>query len=169
MGNAVLDIFNNFRTILCMCPECSNIMRLSDLHLRSRGKAPRTWLDSYEDKAERLGDEESKFAKEKKIVQEQARHKGQLTAKKLVKKTMSRDLAKLRFDPYDIKPILHPVDFVIFNGMHEDAVRDILLMSKRTVNPHLARLHRDVESAIKSKSYDWKTVRVSPEGNISSE
>ena len=54
--------------------------------------------------------------------------------------------------------------------MHEDAVRDILLMSKRTDNPHLARLHKGVENAIKSKAYDWKTVRVSSQdGNVSFE
>ena len=169
MGSAVLDIFNHFRTILCMCPECSHIMRLSDLHLRSRGRAPRTWLDSYEAKDKKLGDEKDKFEEEKKALQMQARDEGQRTARRRVKKTMSREMAKLRFDPYDIKPILHPVDFAVFNGVHEDAVRDVLLMSKRTGNPHLARLHKDVEHAIKSKSYDWKTVRVSPEGNISFE
>ena len=46
-------------------------------------------------------------------------------------------------------------------GMHEGTVHNISLMSKRTANPHLARLHKDVENTIKSKSYDWKTVRVS--------
>lgn len=164
--DGVLDVFNHFRTILCMCPECDNIMRLSDMHLRSRGKAPRTWLDSYEAKAERLGDEEGRFAEEKEALQKQARDEGQRMARRRVKKTMSKEMAKLRFDPYDIKPILHPVDFAVFNGMHEGAVRDILLMSKSTDNPHLARLHRDVESAVRSKSYDWKTVRVSEDGSV---
>lgn len=166
MGDAVLDIFNHFRTILCMCPKCSNIMRLSDLHLRSRGRAPRTWLDSYEAKAEKLEEEQGKFDEEKRTLQKQASKEGQIMARKRVKKTMSKELAKLRFDPYDIKPILHPIDFAIFNGMHEDAVRNILLMSKKTANPHLARLHKDVENAVKSKSYDWKTVRVSQDGNV---
>lgn len=114
MGNAVLDIFNHFRTILCMCPECSNIMRLSDLHLRSRGRAPRTWLDSYEDRAEELEEAQDGFGEEKDALQKRARAEGQRMARKRIKKTMSKELAKLRFDPYDIKPILHPVDFAIF-------------------------------------------------------
>lgn len=166
MDNSILNVFTYFKTILCMCPECSNIMRLSDMHLRSRYKSPRTWLDTYEAKTAEFEEEEIKSVEEENELKRQARDEGRRKAKKLVKKSMSKEFSKLRFDPYDIKAILHPVDFVVFNGMNDDMVRNVILMSKRTTNPYMSSLHRDVEKAIKTKSYDWTVVRVSRDGGV---
>ena len=166
MNDSVLDAFNHFRTILCMCPECNNIMRVSDMKLRLHGKAAHTWLDSFEGRTEKLEKQEEKFELEESALREEAKKRGQSRAKRLVKKSMSDELAKLKFNPYDIKAILHPVDFAIFNGMKDDMVRDITLVSKATRNPYMTRLHRGVRDAVKTESYDWSLVRVSQDGSV---
>ena len=166
MDDFFLDAFSYFRTILCMCPECNNIVRLSDLHLRSYEKSPRTWLDSHELELSKLEEKKAEFAEKERTIKEQARTRGRKEVKELVKKSMSKEFSKLKFDPYDIRAILHPVDFAIFNGMNNDMVKDIILTSKKTTNPILSKMHRDVENAIKAKSYDWKVVRVSQGGKV---
>jgi hypothetical protein len=47
MSSSVL-IFQQARTILCLCPCCGDIVRLADLRLRYEGVTPETWLDKYE-------------------------------------------------------------------------------------------------------------------------
>jgi hypothetical protein len=44
-------------------------MRLSDLHLRYTGKAPKTWLDSYDQSLLELQGKEKSFEEERKIAQ----------------------------------------------------------------------------------------------------
>ena len=39
--------FQEFRKILCICPCCNDIVRVSDLHLKTKGKVSKTWLDKY--------------------------------------------------------------------------------------------------------------------------
>ena len=53
--------------------------------------------------------------------------------------------------------------------MNDNLIRKMILMSKKTNNPCMLNLHRDVESTIKTKSYDWRVVRVSQDGNVSFE
>lgn len=43
-----VQLFQYGRTILCLCPCCGDIVRLSDLTLHYEGETPRTWLDEYE-------------------------------------------------------------------------------------------------------------------------
>ena len=47
----LLKEFQEFRRILCLCPCCSELVRVSELRLKVKGPAPRTWLDEYEKKS----------------------------------------------------------------------------------------------------------------------
>jgi len=40
--NFFSKVFNQLKTILCVCPECNSLIRLSELHLRTKGKAAKT-------------------------------------------------------------------------------------------------------------------------------
>jgi hypothetical protein len=40
--------FQLFRKILCVCPCCGELVRLSDLRLKTKGEVEKTWLDDYE-------------------------------------------------------------------------------------------------------------------------
>ena len=52
-----MNIFTNFlefRKILCICPCCNNLTRVSDLRLKAKGKVAKTWLDDFEDKLDSM-------------------------------------------------------------------------------------------------------------------
>jgi len=166
MSDSVLEMFNHFKTILCMCPECNNLMRLSDMHLRAKGRAPSTWLDKYDKSIDKIEEKEDVFSQQERKIRDKANERGRAQVPKLIKKSLDEKFAKLNYDPYDIKAILHPIDFVIFNGMNNDNLKDVVLLSKRTKNPNLMELHRGIADAVRNKKYDWKVIRVSAEGKV---
>lgn len=166
MSNSILDIFNQFRTILCLCPKCNNLSRLSDLQLRSKHKASKTWLDDYELSVQKYSEQEMKFMEEEDKIRKLASERGRLQVPKLVKKSMNSQFTKLRYDPYDIKPLLHPVEFAIFNGMNKGQVKDVVLLSRNSSNPQLQTLQKLVATAIQNKNYDWQVARVSLDGDV---
>ena len=49
-----------------------------------------------------------------------------------VLKSMDDYFSKKKYNPYDIKPIIHPVDFVIFNGDHDKQVNEVVFLSKKS-------------------------------------
>ena len=54
MVDSFVDIFQQLKTILCLCPNCSSLLRVSQLHLRSTAAAPRTWIDDYDEQIQKL-------------------------------------------------------------------------------------------------------------------
>ena len=149
-----------------MCPKCNNIMHLSELHLRAKGKAPKTWLDTYNSKVEAIERKEEKFEDQESSIREKARERGRARVPQLIRKSMDERFAKLKYDPYDIKALLHPIDFVVFNGMNKDKMKDVVLMSRKTSNKNLLPLHKGIARAVEDKAYDWKVVRVSEDGTV---
>ena len=74
--------------------------------------------------------------------------------------------SKKKYNPYDIKPIIHPVDFVIFNGDHDKQVNEVVFLSKKSKNPNLAALQKSVDECVEKKNYDFKTAKISNEGKV---
>ena len=48
MDNSFFDIFHQARRILCQCPECDAISRLSEIQIKSDKKTKPTWLDIHQ-------------------------------------------------------------------------------------------------------------------------
>ena len=59
--NPMFEEFQEFRKILCVCPSCGGLHRVSDLRLKVRGKAAKTWLDSFDEKELALADKTARF------------------------------------------------------------------------------------------------------------
>ena len=110
--------FQQFRRILCVCPCCEEIVRVSDLRLKTKGPDFGTWLDDFKKKQLELSKEEELFGEKEGELREKAREKGRKEAEKVFYKAICPSLKRLKLDPFDVKPILHPVDFVVFNGMN---------------------------------------------------
>ena len=116
-----LDLFNEFKTILCMCPHCSSLLRLSQLYLRSDVPAPKTWLDEYDLKKMKLEKKEEKVSEREYEQDELIKKKKDMATQRGRKKVVSIVLDSLdptsskmlkKYNPFDIKPVIHPVDFV---------------------------------------------------------
>jgi len=181
-----LDLFNQFKTILCLCPHCSSLLRLSQLHLRSDVPSQKTWLDEYDLKKIKLGNKEEKISQkeyeQEELIKEKRKKATQRGRAKVVNMVLnslhstSSNMLK-KYNPFDVKPIIHPVDFVIFNGDYEakktkykkKKIQEIVFFSKKSENSDLLNLQKSVDECVKNKNYDFKVVRINNNGNVSFE
>ena len=151
--------FQQFRRILCVCPCCGEIVRVSDLRLKTKGHDVGTWLDDFEKKQLELSKEEELFGEKEGELREKAFHKA-----------ICPSLKRLKLDPFDVKPILHPVDFVVFNGMNkEETISDIIFLSKTFDCTSLNSIRCDIKNAVTNNKYDWQVARIDTQGNITFE
>jgi len=142
-------------------------MRFSDIGLQYGGKTPKTWLDEYELKISSLDKKERKFDEKESEMRDKATEKGRRQVPIIVKQSFDKDLAKLPFDPYDIKALWHPIDFVVFDGLNEkNQVSDIVFLAKRTKNIELTEIRKTIKKTIDKEQYDWKIARVSTDGKV---
>jgi len=159
--------FQEFRKILCVCPECGEIVRVSDLRLKSKVEVKKTWLDDYELRSLQMDLKVEEFSKIESKLREAAIEKGREEAQKVFNKAIKADLRKMKLDPYDIKPILNPVDFLVFKGMNsKDTISDIVFLSKQIKNQNLNRLRDQVNNVIEDKNYEWLVARINNIGQI---
>ncbi len=159
--------FLEFRRILCLCPCCGEIKRVSDLKLKTKGKGVQTWLDEFESKERSVEKKEDKFAEIAADLRQKATERGRLSAEKAINSFVSPSLKALKLDPFDIKAIMNPIDFIVFKGMTKhDEIDQILLLSKQVKNNALNTLRSQVEKAVKNKAYDWNLARIGEKGKI---
>lgn len=159
--------FRDFRTILCICPHCGALKRVSDLHLRAKGPAVKTWLDNYDNAFSKIQSKEQRFEEKEKEMREKAVEQGRDDAKKAVNALLCPSFRKLGLNPFDIKPVLNPVDFIVFKGMTDDkGIEEVLFLSKACNNESLNAVRKQVNHAITRKLYGWETARVDNQGNV---
>lgn len=163
-------MFQSSRRILCICPCCGDILRLSDLNLSYKGKPCKTWLDVYERKIASLEKREEKFNEKEQGIRDKAAERGRKKVEEHICKMMCNEIVKLNFNPYDIKAIWHPVDFVVFDGMNnEDAIKDITFLSRKTEDSNLNKIRETIKECVENKKYEWMVARISVDGKIKME
>ena len=167
MMNNSLYMFQSFRRILCICPCCGEMVRLSDLHLTHTGKAPKTWLDKHESKYLSLQKKQERFEEKEKKIREKTIERGRKKVPKMIMKCLYPELRKLRYDPYDMKPLMDPVDFTVFNGLNKgDKVTDITLLTRKTQDTNLSQILKSIQDTIDRENYDWKVARITIDGKV---
>src|SRR3989344_189944 len=149
-----VEAFQAFRRVLCICPCCGQLRRLSDLQISYAGKTQPTWLDAFETKVGSLQKREEKFEQKEEELREKARERGRKKVPLFVNKMMTPDIAKLGLDPYDIKAVFHPVDFTVFKGLNAgETVDEILFLARRSAG--MRQHHEAVKRCVESKAYEW--------------
>jgi len=166
----LLNTFQSFRRILCICPCCGEMMRLSDLHLKYLGKAPRTWLDRHESKLLTQEKKEMLFEEKEGKMREKSIERGRKKVPKLIKKCLCPEFKKLRYNPYDIKAIMHPVDFIVFDGLNDKIeVKNVTFLTKKASNQDQNAILKSIRKTIEQKNYDWKIARITIDGEVNFE
>ncbi|MCW4017765.1 MAG: hypothetical protein NWF00_03675 [Candidatus Bathyarchaeota archaeon] len=164
--NELLGVFQSFRRILCVCPCCGEIVRMSDLHLKYSGKSPKTWLDKYELQLFALQEKEEVFEAKEAEMRKKARERGRNKVPLMIRKCLCSEFKKLEYDPYDMKAIMDPVDFVVFDGLNDGKqVRSITLLSK-TRNPKTRKITDSIKTTISKGNYNWKVARITTTGKV---
>ena len=188
MDPSTFDLFHHAQRILCRCPnpDCGEISRLNKIDIKSGRKSKPTWLDEYEDNMDDYYEDMGEYERTKEDEKAKLTVKGRKQVAKDVKKIMKKSLLPnyqkiMNYDPYDIKVIGNPVDLVVFDGAtkikekvklsgaksltKKDVVKEVVLLSKKTSNPYLKKLHKSIDEVIQNKEYEWKTANVL-EGNV---
>ena len=188
MDPSTFDLFHHAQRILCRCPnpDCGEISRLSKIDIKSGKESKPTWLDEYEDNMDDYYEDMGEYERTKEDEKAKLTVKGRKQVAKDVKKIMKKSLISnyqkiMNYDPYDIKVIGNPVDLVVFDGAtkikekvklsgaksltKKDVVKEVVLLSKKTSNPYLKKLHKSIDEVIQNKEYEWKTANVL-EGNV---
>lgn len=168
MNTNFIAQFQNLRGILCICPCCGELVRVSDLHLNFEGKSPKTWVDNYEQKSHTLSLKEQKLEETFDVIHskslEMARIEAQRKALTSARSCLDVGCGKiLNYDPFDIKAIFYPTDFVVFNGLNEENLKDVTFLSRLM---SVDNIGKSLKTSIDSKKYDWKLARVTEKTGI---
>jgi predicted Holliday junction resolvase-like endonuclease len=166
---SLFEEYQAFRKILAVCP-CGKLHRVSDLLLKSKAEIKEeTWLDEFDIESSKLLAEEQAFEEQKEKLRQVEIEKGRREAEKAFYKAVCPSLRKLKLNPFDLKPILHPIDFIAFNGMtNEESISDIRLLAREQC-AILAPIRKQIKRAVETKKYDWQVARVNDNGDISME
>jgi len=165
--NELLEQLQEFRKILCICPCCGEIVRVSDLRLKLKGITIKTWLDEYQKTEQNIEKKEERFDEREGKLREIAIEKGRKEAEKVFNKAILPSFRALKLDPFDIKPILNPIDFVVFNGMNKkEVISDIIFLSKEYKIPLLHLIRQQIKKVIEQKKYEWQVARIDENGSI---
>jgi predicted Holliday junction resolvase-like endonuclease len=165
---SLFEEYQLFRRILCLCPCCNQLVRVSDLRLKAKGPAPKTWLDEYQLRDQALAKREVTFEEQEEKLREEAHEKGRKEAEKAFYKAICPSLQKLKLNPFDVKPIFHPIDFVVFNGMSspEKIISDIKLLTREHNCPSVTPIRDQIKKAVAQYKYDWQVARIEETGSI---
>jgi predicted Holliday junction resolvase-like endonuclease len=168
--NSLFEEFGELRKILCICPCCGDIVRVSDLHLKVKKPIVKTWLDTYEAKIIAMNKEEEKFNEKEQKIRDASVEKGRNEAKKIVNKVVLPIFRKLKLNPFDVKPILSPIDFLVFDGMTDkDKIKDIIFLSKISKIESLNLIRKQIKDIISKKNYTWQVGRIDDLGSLTFE
>jgi len=166
MKNSFLESFQQFKIIHCLCPKCNTISRLSEFHIYSDKPSPMTWLDTHEKKIQKIESDEAKFGEIEQTMRESAHERAQKQVPRLIREAMNNQFSKKKIDPYDIKPILHPIEFVLFDGSHQNNLTNVTFLAQKSGSTHMTLLQKQISDVIKGKHYDWSVARVSNNGDV---
>jgi len=162
----LIDVFQSLRKILCVCPCCGEIVRMSDLHLKYSGKAPKTWLDKYELEVLSLAEKERLFEEKEAELREKAIERGRKKVPLMVKNCLCSEFKQLEYDPYDIKAVMDPVDFVVFDGLNAGQEIQSITFLSRKPNAAMRPVVDSIRKTIDKGKYDWKVARITTTGKV---
>jgi predicted Holliday junction resolvase-like endonuclease len=164
----ILEFFQLSRQIFGICPECGEFFRLSECRIFLKKRPRKDWLDGIVEETEQLERAEKRLEEEKEKLQENAREKGRKQAQKIIKK-MDPIFAPRKLHPEDAKVVFHPIDYIVFNGMHRASIKNILLLDRQPRSPDHRSLQKSLERVIEKGHYEWLTLRVREDGSIQEE
>ena len=159
MNDKFSTFYKTRQSILCICPKCRRISRLSQLIIVSKKSKEKTWLDNYDEKIRKFLEKKAEFEEQESDIKKDNIMRGREKMQELVNSALSDKVISSKYNPYDIKPINHPIDYIIYDGMEKGSVENVILLHQR--NEKLAQLHKSIHDTIENKKYDWKVARIS--------
>ena len=108
-----------------------------------------------------LQEKEKQFDEKEDELHEKAIERGRAKVPQLIKQCLCTDFKALSYDPYEMKAVMDPVDFVVFDGLNEGKeVRNVTFLT-RTPSAIMRPMIESLKTAVNNGSYDWKVARIS--------
>ncbi|MDR7416924.1 MAG: Holliday junction resolvase-like protein [Armatimonadota bacterium] len=158
-----------FQEVLCLCPCCGEVFRLSEARLYY-GKQPRpTWFDRLRGEERRLEREELRLERELERLRERSRAEAEKIARRTLK-SLDPLFTPLGYYPKDARPVLDPVDYVVFDGLNTaKRLRAVVLLDLPARDPRRERVQRSIDRAVRRGNVEWRVLRVGEDGSLVSE
>ena len=165
MNQELIKFFSIQRQIFGVCDCCGEIFRLSDANIYLKKKPTPDWMDKYEASEYRIDKLEKKIDEQEAEIREKAREIGRLEAKKAAQK-VDPIFHPNKFNPDDAKVMFHPVDFLIFNGMKKNEIKNLVLFDRKVKSKENKALQKSIEKTISKENYEFITMQVSENGKV---
>jgi predicted Holliday junction resolvase-like endonuclease len=171
-NNQITKFFSVQRQIFGICPNSKQIFRLSDCNIYLKKKPEPDWLQKIEASQYKINLASERLDEKESEIREKANEKGRREADKIVKK-MAKKVDKvfnpLKLNPNDSKVIFHPVDYIVFNGKSDGQMKNIILIDGKKTNKNNKQLQKSIDKVVEKEKYEWITLRVEENGNITEE
>jgi len=128
MKAGIAEILGGLGHVVALCPQCGQIFHLSEAGVHLDGKRPHTIVDILKAAERKLERDEEKLSMIERELRERAAMAGLRITKKLLKK-INPLFSGAGYDPQDVKVIFDPVTYVIFDGMSNNNLQEIVLLA----------------------------------------
>ena len=71
-----------------------------------------------------------------------------------------------KLNPDDAKVIFHPIDYVVFDGMKKESIKNIILLDRQEKGTDHRAVQKSIERVVEQENYEWETLRVQEDGKI---
>lgn len=126
----------------------------------------KTWRDKYDLQERKVEEIELEFEEKEGEMRKEAIDRGRSRVPSIVSSFFDQTFQKLKYDPYDIKALMHPVDFVVFNGLNKNQVDEITFLARRSQNPYVNAIRASLKEAVDAERYKWEVARILEGGNV---
>lgn len=165
MKQGLIGFYRVQRNIFGICPKSGNIFRLSDCKVFTRTEPIHDWKDELDGESDRLDRAEERLDDREQKLREAARTKGRQQAFKAVKR-LDPVFTPRKLNPDDAKVLFHPVDYIVFNGMKADSLKNLLLLDRAGTTKQKKALQRSIEKVVSKEQYDWVTISIDADGKV---
>ncbi|NMB66887.1 hypothetical protein GYA25_02410 [Candidatus Woesearchaeota archaeon] len=69
-------------------------------------------------------------------------------------------LKKIPYEPSDMHFLGQPIDYIVFQGLHQDNVERVIFVEVKTGNSKLTKREKSLKEAIEKKKVSWKEIDV---------
>jgi len=69
-------------------------------------------------------------------------------------------LSKIPYAPSDMHFLGQPIDYIVFDGLHEDKVKRVVFLEVKTGESKLTKREKSLKDAIEGRRVSWKELRV---------
>ena len=164
--------FREQRHIFGVCPnaECRAVKRLAQIRISYRARYEKDWLDRVDDQTAFWEEKQSELKEKRKELRQSYIGEARRTVLPRKLRFASQLYLRQNVQPEDIKVVLHPLDFIGFDGLiTNEKLRRIVLLDSKLNTPYRGKIQQSIEKVVNDTKYDWGVLRIDDDGKITQE